>query len=58
MHQGTQDFLDARGAELRGKVLVFFSPPFPLNPKKKYGNRTGGPARWAPTRSRCFQIRP
>lgn len=30
-------------APLRGKVrLIFTSPPFPLNTKKKYGNLTGG----------------
>ena len=30
------------GAELRGKVqLIFTSPPFPLNEKKRYGNRQG-----------------
>lgn len=30
------------GSELRGKVqLVFTSPPFPLNRKKKYGNLSG-----------------
>ena len=32
----------AADAGLRGKVqLVFTSPPFPLNRKKKYGNRSG-----------------
>jgi site-specific DNA-methyltransferase (cytosine-N4-specific) len=32
----------AAGKELRGKVqLVFTSPPFPLNRKKKYGNLEG-----------------
>jgi site-specific DNA-methyltransferase (cytosine-N4-specific) len=32
----------AAGKKLRGKVqLVFTSPPFPLNRKKKYGNREG-----------------
>jgi hypothetical protein len=37
-----EDFLDIRGVELKGKVqLVFFSPPFPLNLKKKYGNKNG-----------------
>lgn len=44
MHQGSvEDFLAApSGKELRGKVnLIFTSPPFPLNRKKKYGNRTG-----------------
>jgi hypothetical protein len=30
------------GAELYGKVqLIFTSPPFPLNEKKRYGNRQG-----------------
>jgi site-specific DNA-methyltransferase (cytosine-N4-specific) len=37
-----EDFLDAKGAELAGTVqLVFFSPPFPLNRKKAYGNLNG-----------------
>lgn len=44
MYQSTvEEFLDsslARG--LRNEVqLVFSSPPFPLNRKKKYGNKTG-----------------
>lgn len=44
MYQSTiEEFLDsslARG--LRNEVqLVFTSPPFPLNRKKKYGNKTG-----------------
>jgi site-specific DNA-methyltransferase (cytosine-N4-specific) len=43
MYQGTiEDFLEAYGKRYRGKVqLVFFSPPFPLKRKKKYGNKTG-----------------
>ena len=43
MFQSTiEDFLDVRGAEYQGKVqLVFFSPPFPLNRKKRYGNLDG-----------------
>jgi DNA methylase len=37
-----EDFLAVRAEELKGKVnLVFFSPPFPLNRKKKYGNKVG-----------------
>ena len=38
-----EQFLDsAMGRRLHGKVqLVFTSPPFPLNRKKKYGNLTG-----------------
>ena len=43
MYQGTiEEFLDLHGAAYQGKVqLVFFSPPFPLKRKKKYGNKTG-----------------
>src|SRR3712207_8417692 len=43
MYQGTvEDFLDLQGKELKGKVqLVFFSPPFPLKRKKRYGNKDG-----------------
>lgn len=43
MYQGTiEEFLDAKGEEYEGKVqLVFFSPPFPLNRKKAYGNLKG-----------------
>lgn len=43
MYQGTiEDFLDAKGRTYEGKVqLVFFSPPFPLKRKKKYGNKDG-----------------
>lgn len=39
----TEKFLaGAAGKRLRGKVqLVLTSPPFPLNHKKEYGNRTG-----------------
>jgi hypothetical protein len=38
-----EHFLDSPAAvELRGKVnLIFTSPPFPLNRKKKYGNLVG-----------------
>ncbi len=44
MYQGTvESFLaSAAGEALRGEVqLVFTSPPFPLNRKKRYGNRVG-----------------
>jgi len=43
MYQGTVEaFLDVMGDDYKGKVqLVFFSPPFPLKRKKKYGNRVG-----------------
>ncbi|MEX2283968.1 MAG: site-specific DNA-methyltransferase [Gemmatimonadota bacterium] len=39
----TEDVLhQPQGKRLRGKVnLIFTSPPFPLNRKKKYGNETG-----------------
>ncbi|QOJ01338.1 MAG: site-specific DNA-methyltransferase [Phycisphaeraceae bacterium] len=42
-HGRIEDFLDSEQAkELRGKVqLIFTSPPFPLNRKKKYGNLVG-----------------
>jgi DNA modification methylase len=38
-----ESFLDSEaGSNLHGKVqLIFTSPPFPLNRKKKYGNKTG-----------------
>ena len=37
-----EEFLEAREEELAGQVqLVFFSPPFPLNRKKMYGNLAG-----------------
>lgn len=37
-----EDFLDLESAHLAGQVqLLFFSPPFPLNRKKKYGNKAG-----------------
>lgn len=38
-----EEFLESpNGRELRGKVqLIFTSPPFPLNTKKKYGNLQG-----------------
>jgi DNA modification methylase len=40
---GTEQVLASRAAEkLRGKVqMIFTSPPFPLNRKKKYGNLNG-----------------
>ncbi len=42
-HSKIEQFLSsAEGKALRGKVkLVFTSPPYPLNRKKKYGNLTG-----------------
>lgn len=37
-----EDFLDANAADLIGEVqLVFFSPPFPLNRKKRYAHKDG-----------------
>jgi site-specific DNA-methyltransferase (cytosine-N4-specific) len=38
-----ESFLDSElGRELKGQVqLIFTSPPFPLNRKKRYGNKTG-----------------
>ncbi len=37
-----EDALDSDLAKVKGKVdLIFTSPPFPLNRKKKYGNLTG-----------------
>src|SRR5438552_9184613 len=44
MIQGrTEDVLSSSfGEKLKGRVhLLFTSPPFPLNRKKKYGNETG-----------------
>ena|SRR5579872_6241051 len=44
MYWGTIESLltSPRRAELEGKVqLIFTSPPFPLNRKKRYGNRLG-----------------
>lgn len=43
MYRGKiEAFLDNKGEELAGTVqLVFFSPPFPLNRKKAYGNLNG-----------------
>lgn len=43
MYQATiEDFLDVHGTELAGQVqLVFFSPPFPLNRKKRYAHKDG-----------------
>lgn len=42
-HAKIEQFLDSNKARaIRGKVkLVFTSPPYPLNRKKKYGNLTG-----------------
>ena len=42
-HSCVEQFLDSKcGRALLGKVkLVFTSPPYPLNRKKKYGNLTG-----------------
>ena len=39
----TEDFLDSSlSKKYLGKVqMIFTSPPFPLNRKKKYGNRNG-----------------
>ena len=45
MYQGTiEAFLDSTiGRRLRGKVqLIFTSPPYPLNRKKRYGNLQNG----------------
>lgn len=38
-----EDYLDSSAAEdAKGQVqMIFTSPPFPLNRKKKYGNKTG-----------------
>lgn len=43
MYEATiEDFLDRCSESLAGTAqLVFFSPPFPLNRKKKYGNKSG-----------------
>lgn len=44
MYRGTAEnfFASSIGSRYRGKVqLIFTSPPFPLNHKKKYGNKTG-----------------
>jgi len=44
MYQGgIEDFLKSNtGLDYRGKVkLIFTSPPYPLNRKKRYGNRQG-----------------
>ncbi|TXG77023.1 site-specific DNA-methyltransferase [Patescibacteria group bacterium] len=41
-HATIEDFLDEREADLAGEVqLVFFSPPFPLNRKKRYAHKDG-----------------
>ena len=38
-----ESFLDSdAGQKIRGSIqMIFTSPPFPLNRKKKYGNKTG-----------------
>lgn len=43
IHGSTEDFLASpAGHKYRGRVqLIFTSPPFPLNRKKKYGNEVG-----------------
>jgi len=66
----TESFLDSdAGRDVRGKVqLIFTSPPFPLNRKKKYGNKTGEQCRLirqrggtggssAASRARCSSAR-
>ena len=42
-HSSIEDFIKSpQGKRLKGKVnLIFTSPPFPLNRKKKYGNKIG-----------------
>lgn len=42
-HAWIEDFLDSRsGKKFKGRVsLIFTSPPFPLNRKKRYGNFQG-----------------
>ena len=42
-HSSIEDFLKSiHSKKLKGKVnLIFTSPPFPLNRKKKYGNKIG-----------------
>lgn len=44
IHGNAEDLLRSKELEpIRGKVqLIFTSPPFPLNTKKKYGNLQGG----------------
>lgn len=43
LHGSLEGFLESEHAkEVRGKVqMIFTSPPFPLNRKKRYGNKTG-----------------
>ena len=43
VHGGTEAYLASKeGQRLRNKVqLIFTSPPFPLNRKKRYGNQQG-----------------
>ncbi len=43
MYQATiEDFLDQEDSALAGEVqLIFFSPPFPLNRKKRYAHKDG-----------------
>lgn len=42
IHGRSEDVLESMGPRLRGRVhLIFTSPPFPLNRKKRYGNETG-----------------
>jgi len=43
MYQATiEDFLDDKEDDLAGEVqLIFFSPPFPLNRKKRYAHKDG-----------------
>jgi DNA methylase len=43
MYKGTaEDILRSQNGSLLGRVqLIFTSPPFPLNRKKRYGNRQG-----------------
>lgn len=59
-HARVEQFLDSNEARaIRGKVkLVFTSPPYPLNRKKKYGNLTGPQyvdwiSKLAPRRATC-----
>lgn len=43
MYEGKiEEFLEVMGPKYKGRVqLIFFSPPFPLKRKKKYGNKEG-----------------
>jgi len=61
MYRGTIEQLlkSTAGDELQGKVkLIFTSPPFPLNRKKKYGNLTGDEYLewWRPSWSSCSPL--